>query len=358
MVSQSIAWLRQAEIRPTHNRFIVITLISLIFSLVILFILVNQAHAAPMKYQGVNISGSEWASHRIPGRFDYDYIFPIPSEIDYFANKGMNIIRVPFLWERMQPTAYGPLDATYAGRYDAVVVKATSRNLAVIVDIHNFGKYNGLLVGTSGGHPNAVFADIWTKLATRYKSYPNVIFGIMTEPVGKKLTATTWLASAQAAINAIRATGATNMILVPGAYWGSANEFVELNASQMIKITDPMNNVCYDVHQYLDYNGSGTHRDALPPADAVATLSGFTSWLRANNKRAMLTEFGVVAESGPLASLAAMIQYMHANSAQWVGYTYWSAGPWWSDYMFGVEPRKGKDRPQLTTLVNNLTPSP
>lgn len=226
MVSQSIVCLRQAKTTQNYNRFIVITLISLVLSLSLLFLLVAQAYAAPMKYQGVNISGAEWASHKIPGRFDYDYIFPIPTEIDYFANKGMNIIRVPFLWERMQPTAYGPLDATYAGRYDAVVVKATSRNLAVIVDIHNFGKYNGLLVGTSGGHPNAVFADIWTKLATRYKSYPNVIFGIMTEPVGKKLTATTWLASAQAAINAIRATGATNMILVPGAYWGSANEFV------------------------------------------------------------------------------------------------------------------------------------
>lgn len=361
MVNQSIACIRQAKVRKNARfHFIVVTLIAIIFAFVIaLCFALKSAQAAPtpMKYQGVNISGAEWASRKIPGRFDYDYIFPIPSEIDYFANKGMNIIRVPFLWERLQPIANGPFDATYLGRYDAVVAKATSRNLAVIVDPHNFGKYNGLLVGVPGGQPNSVFADLWTKLATRYKDNPKVIFGVMTEPVGKKLTATTWLASAQAAINAIRATGATNLILVPGAYWGSANEFVQLNASQMIKISDPMNNFAYDVHQYLDYDGSGTHRDCLPPADAVATLTGFTNWLRTNNRKAMLTEFGVVANEGALASLAAMIQYMHSNSTQWMGYTYWSAGPWWADYMFGVEPRKGKDRPQLTTLVNNLAPT-
>jgi len=346
--------------KHSRFRFIVISFTVFIFFCVVVtsFAPKNAAAATQgLVYQGVNISGAEWASHKIPGRFDYDYIFPIPSEIDYFANKGMNIIRVPFLWERMQPQAYGAFDATYLGRYDAVVAKATSRNLMTIVDPHNFGKYNGLLVGVPGGHPNEVLADLWTKLATRYKDNPKIIFGVMTEPVGKKLTSTTWLATAQASINAIRATGATNLILVPGAYWGSANEFVELNAKQMIKITDPLNNFAYDVHQYLDYDGSGTHRDCLPPADAVATLSGFTNWLRANNRRAMLTEFGVVADSNALASLAAMIQYMHANSSQWLGYTYWSAGPWWQDYMFGVEPRKGKDRPQLTTLVNNLKPT-
>lgn len=349
MSNQSIACRRQANV----------TLLALIAAFAVVCITGKAAHAGPngMIYQGVNISGAEWAKKKIPGRFDWDYIFPMPTEIDYFANKGMNIIRFPFQWERLQPIANGPFDATYLARYDAVVTKATSRNLAVIVDPHNFGKYNGLLVGVPGGQPNSVFADLWTKLATRYKSYPKVIFGVMTEPVGNKMTATTWLASSQAAINAIRATGATNLILVPGAYWGSADEFVKLNAPQMIKITDPANNFCYDVHQYFDYDGSGTHSDCLPPADAVATLSSFTKWLKTNNKTAMLTEFGVTSGSGSCASLAAVIQYLHANKAQWAGYTYWSAGPWWQDYMFGVEPIKGKDTPQMTTLIKNLTPA-
>ena len=76
----------------------------------------------------------------------------------------------------------------------------------------------------------------------------------------------------------------------------------------------------------------------------------------------MLTEIGVTADAGARESLSAMLQYMHENSDQWKGYTYWSAGPWWQDYMFGVQPKNGQDTPQMVTLIANLgggtTPEP
>jgi endoglucanase len=325
----------------------------------------NSAIAGPagMIMQGVNISGAEWGESNIPGTVGVHYIYPTTAELDYFKAKGMNIVRVPFLWERMQPTASGPLDPNEAGRMDAVVSGATARGLYIVLDCHNYGAYRQVTVGVPGGHSNAMFADLWTRLAQRYGANPNVIFGLMNEPIGSSMTSTTWLASAQAGINAIRAVGVRNLILVPSTYWGHPVNFVELNASVMINVTDPANNYAYDVHQYLDYDGSGRHTDVLSPSDSVATLSTFTSWLRANHRTGFLSEIGVPASSEAQASLGAMLQYMHSNKDVWTGYTYWSAGPWWQNYIFGVEPVNGQDTTQMKTLIANLgststTPTP
>ncbi|MBX9723531.1 MAG: glycoside hydrolase family 5 protein, partial [Candidatus Obscuribacterales bacterium] len=259
--------------------------------LVLPFLCANVAQAASggMTLEGVNISGAEWGQN-IPGTFMVDYIFPTNTEIDYFFAKGMKVIRVPIMWERMQPTANGNFDTAYLGHLDSVIQYATSKGLKVIIDLHNYGAYRNVTVGVPGGNPNSMFANFWTQMATKYGSNPKIIFGLMNEPVGGSMTATTWLASSQAAINAIRATGTTNLILVPSTYWMHPVNFLDLNASVMINVTDPANNYSYDVHQYLDSNGSGTGTDVLSPSASVATLSSFTAWLKTNHRTAFLSE--------------------------------------------------------------------
>ena len=61
---------------------------------------------------GVNLSGLEFAPSGLPGVINDTYIEPTHGEIDYYAAKGMNVIRLPFLWERLQPVQRGPLDRT------------------------------------------------------------------------------------------------------------------------------------------------------------------------------------------------------------------------------------------------------
>lgn len=313
--------------------------------------------------KGVNISGGEFNLTTVPGIYNTNYVYPSTAELDYFSSKGMTVVRVPFSWERMQPSANGPLDPTELSRMDSVVGAANARGLSVILDPHNYGAYHNTTVGTPGGLPNSMFADFWGRLASHYASNPKVIFGLMNEPVGSNMTATTWLATAQAAINSIRSKGAGNLILVPATYWMHPVNYLELNASVMINITDPGNNYSLDVHQYFDFDGSGTHRDCMSPTDAVATLSGFTSWLRQNNRTAFLSEFGVTSDPNALAALDAILKYMEANKDRWTGWTYWTAGAWYPvDYMFSVEPRNGTDTPQMTVLIANLgsttTPPP
>jgi len=49
-----------------------------------------------------------------------------------------------------------------------------------------------------------------------------------------------------------------------------------------------------------------------------------------------------------------MLTYMEKNRDVWIGYTWWSAGPWWGNYMFTIEPDKGVDRPQMSYLLPHL----
>jgi endoglucanase len=257
---------------------------------------------------GVNISGGEFNPLMVPGIYNTNYVFPSQTEINYYASKGMTCIRVPFSWERVQPTANGNLDAAELARLDAVVMAINAKGMSIILDPHNYGAYRNVTIGVPGGHPNSMFADFWKKLSAHYINYPRVIFGLMNEPVGGSMTAATWRASAQAAIDGIRSTGCKNLILVPSTYWDHPKEFVQLNAAEMVKITDPANNYAYEVHQYLDYDGSGTHTDFLSTTDAVATLSGFTNWCRAIHRTAFLGEMGVTSAPGALAALSAMMQ--------------------------------------------------
>ena len=153
---------------------------------------------------GVNLAGAEFGSN-VPGTFGTDYTYPTHAEIDYYASKGMSVIRLPFLWERVQHTKNGALDAVELGRLDDVVNYTTGKGLKIEIEPHNYGYGFGALIG-SAQTPNSAFADVWGKLALHFKSNPDVIFGLMNEPHDQSASA--WLGSANAAIAAIRNAGA------------------------------------------------------------------------------------------------------------------------------------------------------
>ena len=46
---------------------------------------------------GVNLAGAEFAPQHVPGVFGTDYTYPTHTEIDYYASKGLDVIRLPFL---------------------------------------------------------------------------------------------------------------------------------------------------------------------------------------------------------------------------------------------------------------------
>ena len=110
---------------------------------------------------GVNLAGAEFGTpNHVPGVFGTDYIYPTHTEIDYYAAKGMSVVRLPFLWERLQHSENGPLDGAELARLDDVVSYTTGKGLKIEIEPHNYGYGFGALIG-SAQTPNAAFADLW-----------------------------------------------------------------------------------------------------------------------------------------------------------------------------------------------------
>jgi len=327
-----------------------------------------------VKLTGVNLAGAEFGHHvALPGEHGKHYSYPTPAEVDYFVARGMNTFRLPFAWERLQRSPGADFDATEFGRLDAVVTYATGKGASVVLDPHNYARYQGKVIGTAGAVTNADFADFWAKLATHYKGNDKVIFGLMNEPNAVPSTEH-WVATANAAIAAIRKAGAKNMILVPGNAWSGAhswtgNWYGTPNAVAMLKVVDPAENYAFDMHQYLDPDSSGTKEGVVSPTIGVERLKKATAWLKEHKRKAFLGEFAVAnAKVGDAPgqigdeAITQMLDYMDANSDVWIGWAWWAAGPRWGDYMFTIEPRKigtpeQSDRPAMTLLARRLKPA-
>jgi aryl-phospho-beta-D-glucosidase BglC (GH1 family)/20S proteasome alpha/beta subunit len=304
---------------------------------------------------GVNISGAEYGSGGAEGT---NYTYPTDAEIDYFASKGFTAIRLPFLLERVQPVMDGPLSATELGYIDNVVNYAASKGIDVILDPHDYGDAYGSQIG-SAAVPNSAFANFWGQLAGHFASNSNVLFGLMNEP--HDISATQWLGSVNAAISAIRASGATSQqILVPGTYWDSADTWTSSDNATVIGngVVDPSHNFAFEVHQYLDTWGSGTQSDVVSATIGAQRLAAVTAWAEATGNKLFLGEFGVSSDAVSLEALNNMLSFMQQHSDVWEGGTYWAAGAWQGTYMYSVEPANGVDKPQMAILDQYASATP
>ena len=305
---------------------------------------------------GVNLAGAEFGSQNDPGVYGRDYIYPSHSEIDYYANAGMSVIRLPFLWERLQTSLNGPLDASQLAHIDDVVNYANSKGIKVILDAHDYGSYQGSLIG-SAAVPDSAFADFWGKVAGHFAGDSNVMFDLMNEPHAQ--TATQWLDATNAAIAEIREAGATSQeVLVSGTYSDGAWRWVKTDNAAVIGtgVQDPSHNFAFDVHQYLDSNGSGTHATVVSDTVGVERLAAITNWAEATGNHLFLGEVGVGGDQTSVAALDNMLTYMQSHGDVWQGATYWAGGPWWGNYMYSIEPVNGVDKPQMDVLQNHLSP--
>lgn len=297
---------------------------------------------------GVNLSGPEFGPSVVPGRFGFNYTYPTEAEMAYFSSKGFTLIRLPFLWERIQPTLKSPLDEQQLALLDNALAQAGRHNLKVILDVHNFSQYRKNKLGTKAV-PQDAFTDLWSRLARHFKGNPNVwAYGLMNEPNG--LPTGVWPKAAQAAILGIRKHDPHTQILVPGEFWSSALKWPEVNPS--FPLHDPSNNLRYEAHTYFDKDNSGTYPKSYQEDGAslerANRLLPFVEWLKKHNQKGFVGEYGV--PSGPewQPILKAALEIMHANN---IPSTYWSAGPWWGKYPLSIEPgADGEDRPQMKLL--------
>src|SRR5271155_2431174 len=93
-------------------------------------------HSAPLSFTGVNLAGGEFYGPKVGQAPVYfkNFIYPSAEEFDYFAAKGMNVFRIPFRWETLQPDLNQPLKQAEIDRLRACVTLATGKGLMVILD--------------------------------------------------------------------------------------------------------------------------------------------------------------------------------------------------------------------------------
>ena len=319
-----------------------------------------SAHAQEraLRYAGVNLAGAEFNSSKRPGTLHKDYTYPAAADYAYFAGQGMNIVRLPFLWERLQPLAGGEFDPAQLALIRKAVAQAGAQGQHLILDVHNYAKYQGARIG-SEAVPVAAFADLWRRLALEFKDDDRVVFGLMNEP--NAIGAKEWAGAAQAALDAIRATGAGNLVLVPGTAWTGAHSWSGSgyggvsNATALQDLRDPGDRIAIEVHQYLDRDYSGTHAECVGPDIGVDTLRGFTAWLREHGRQGFLAEFAGGPGEVCRQAVDNMLAFIAGNDDVWLGWTWWAAGAWWKpDYPFNVQPgQDGGGKPQMEALARH-----
>jgi endoglucanase len=318
---------------------------------------VRSAGPDRLAFAGVNLAGAEFG--KASGRYGFDYAYPSPATIDYYARLGFNLIRVPFRWERLQPTLGAPFKGDEQARLAAVVAHASKKGQSVIIDPHNYARRRVEADGWKQEHfigtdavPVAAFADFWRRLATAFKDNPRVIFGLMNEPAG--IAVDKWLPAANAAVASIRETGASHLILVPGVAYTGAHSWISSGNAAMGALTDPSNHFAFEVHQYLDGDSSGTTPETVSETIGSERIRAFQDWARENRVKAVLGEFGAAGTERSLAALRDLCRTLEENADVWLGWVAWAGGSWWpEDYFFNLGPTKdGRTRKQTEILAD------
>lgn len=321
---------------------------------------------------GTNLSGGEFSFSGTAS----DWRYPRTQELDYLASKGFKLIRLPFLWERVQPTLNGALDEESLSHLKNIVWAARTRGMWVLLDLHNYNRrrtknpdnsITDQIIGSSGV-PISTIQDFWTKMAAEFKNFDNIYaHGIMNEPYSIPRDIP-WVNTAQAIIDAIRTEDTQNTIMVGGDSYSSASSWPTVS-DNLRKLKDPSNNLMFEAHSYFDKNSSGEYAsyvaDGATAQTAVNRVNPFVEWLKKYNLRGFMGEYGI--PNNPNANtdkadaadnslwntvLNNGLQHLSANG---VNGTYWSYGSSWDTYKLSVMPNAdGSERPQMQVLANHL----
>jgi endoglucanase len=345
-----------------------------------------KCHERDCEYMvGINWAGPEFAAQEVPGVEGRHFGWPTAESLDYWKRKGVRLIRLPFLWERLQPKLMNDFDPAYGRSLQRAVQMIGQREMVVILDVHNYAMYRKNPIG-SPEVPREAFADLWRRLAAAYRDNKAVWgYGLMNEPNRKCV----WLPAAQAAIDGIRTVDKQTRIFVADDYPGWATSGAAKREKDLAvwaekqmpipdpkALRDPSDRIRFELHAYFDHDASGTYRKTyaeeiartdgpgvrVGPEIGITRIRPFVEWLKKHNVKGFIGEYSAPANPNCderwLVALDKTLAYMEANclpSAFWAGGTRWTPGngsviepQGWSRSL--SEQQRKQDRPQLKVL--------
>ncbi|TSA65786.1 MAG: glycoside hydrolase family 5 protein [Sediminibacterium sp.] len=333
----------------------------LFYSVCLLFVgqVIAQGNRQPF---GVNLCGAEFGLNHLPGTFGKDYIYPNNTCINYYAQKGIKLISLPFKWERIQPELNKPLSTAELNRLLEFIANCNKDGMQVLLTLQNFGRYskNGVeYVLGSAQVSRKNFQDLWLRIATVLKDKKNIYgYDVMNEP-HDMLPYCPWHVLAQDAIDAIRTVDDMPAIFINGNSYANSEKWYENNVG-LIDLFDPSDKIIYEAHCYFDKDYSGryiaTCGDDFRVYDeceateytGIDMVRPFVDWLEKYHKKGFIGEYGVPNKDERwLVVLENFLNFLRHNK---VNGTYWAGGPWWHDYKLSVEPKNGRDTPQMKVV--------
>ena len=276
---------------------------------------VIEAHpSAPDYRRGVNVAAAVgWVrpeettengppnSNRNPGVRGEDYWYPglTPdpntgrNTFEYLAERGVDVVRIPFRWERLQPHLGYRLDPTDLSELKDSVAAAGSAGLGVILSLQNYGGYWADVDGTVQklrlGTPElstARFKDIWVRLSGVFGQNESVVgYDLMNEPAGAggigkgghDTEERQWEAITREVVDAIRGLDDDKWLMIPG--YGGAGRWPENHPEPWIS-NDPYDRYMYTAHQYFDSfkgegEGGGSYRASYADENRIFADAGW-----------------------------------------------------------------------------------
>ncbi len=237
------------------------------------------ADGTPYRLLGVSRSSGEFACVQGKGMWDGGPVDQ--ASVDAMKSWNIHAVRVPLNEECWLGVNGSPGGATYQQAVKDYVDLLVKNGINVILDLHwTWGAYaNGPEWHCKDEHavcqkpmPDAQYApQFWAGVATAFKGNNAVVFDLFNEPYpeiasdwnktlgwqcwrdGGTCTGLTYeTAGMQDLVDAVRATGATNTLMLGGLEW--ANDMREWMAHKPV---DPLNNIAASWHAY-SFNACAT----------------------------------------------------------------------------------------------------
>ncbi len=290
---------------------------------------------------GINLAGAEYGSSKLAAISGEDYFFPTELQLAYYRDRGFNSIRLPLAWEHLQSSLYGPINEQYASEIRQTLISAQKFKLKVVLDLHNYDKYRGSLVGTEQV-PYKAFEFLWAKIANNFKGYPALLaYGLMNEP---HHTGKTWHVAAQYGVDGIRSQDMNHQIYIGGDEWSGTSSWDKNNPRPFVK--DLSNQVVYEGHIYLDDDYSGKYSSSVGSVDMMQRiddrLTPFLNWLNFYKQKGVIGEWGMPANSQDW--LPTIKIFVNMLERKCLDSFVWAGGKWSPSYILSLEPSEGNDK--------------
>ncbi|KAI1483824.1 glycoside hydrolase family 5 protein [Daldinia eschscholtzii] len=307
---------------------------------------------AKVQFLGVSIAGGEFGC-KDDGSCPIDSA-KLPDDgvtqmWHFVGDDAINILRMPVSWQFLvDDNLGGKLDSNNFDDYDRLMQACLATGAYCMIDIHNYGRWNGKIIG-QGGPTDEQFVNLWQQLATKYSDEEKVIFELMNEP--HDVDVDTWAETCQKVVTAIRKAGATKqMILLPASNFdGVATLTKDNGAEQLLDITNPdgsKDNLLLDIHAYLDKDASGTNKQCT--TDNTDAFKDLAKYLRIRGRKGLVSQTGASQDSSCLKMFCEQNKLINDNSDVFVGIVGWGAGSFETSDILSLTPSRKDGR-----LVDN-----